>query len=92
MPDESKKTIHKQGSIVSKSGIYDVFHKGHQVLNRQVTCVKGKRFPPCRECREQVTFRLVKAALHVEEDEYLKTGAKSAFEEALSGLSKKGSR
>jgi hypothetical protein len=78
-------TVHREGSTVPQSGIYDVLHHGHSKPKHQVTCIKGKRFPPCRNCGEDVTFRLYEAAIHIEDDTLLKKGAwKSAGEEALS--------
>ena len=58
---------HRVGSIVPESGIYDVVHDKNHAQKHQVTCIAGKRFPPCRGCREDVQFRLAKAATHIEE-------------------------
>jgi hypothetical protein len=57
---------HREGSHVPQSGIYEVIHQDNHAQRHEVTCVKGKRFPPCRTCRKDVEFRLVRAAIHIE--------------------------
>jgi hypothetical protein len=58
---------------VPKSGIYDVVHKSpHSVSDHhQVTCVKGNKFPPCRDCKDGVKFKLHQAAYHLSEHPHL---------------------
>jgi hypothetical protein len=56
---------HRVGSIVPKSGIYDVLHDKSHPLKHQVTCIAGKKFPPCHSCGKGVEFRLVKDAIHI---------------------------
>ena len=53
---------------VPKSGIYDVIHLlPHTVFDHhQVTCVKGDKFPPCRDCKS-VKYKLYRAAYHLSE-------------------------
>ena len=61
-------TIHRQGSIVPESGIYDVIHcEQHKPHDRkhQVTCIEGKRFPPCRDCGTDVQYQLFRGAIHI---------------------------
>jgi hypothetical protein len=58
--------LHRQGSIVPESGVYEVIHdKGH-AQKHEVTCIEGRRFPPCRTCHDAVQFRLVRGAVHIE--------------------------
>lgn len=58
-------TVHREGSVVPESGIYDVIHDNQHAQRRQVTCIKGNRFPPCRTCNKDLEYRLVKAAIHI---------------------------
>lgn len=57
---------HRVGSIVPESGIYDVIHEKGHAQKHQVTCIEGRRFPPCRTCGDDVVFRLSRAATHIE--------------------------
>jgi hypothetical protein len=63
-------TIHRQGSIVSESGIYEVIHDQQHAQKHEVTCIKGKRFPPCRKCGDDVGFKLVRSAVHIEDNQW----------------------
>lgn len=56
--------LFRPGEIVPESGIYRVMHDPAHMQTHEVTCVKGKPFPPCRDCR-QPRFQLVKAAIHI---------------------------
>jgi hypothetical protein len=58
---------------VPKSGIYDVIHfRPHTVTDHhQVTCVKGNKFPPCRDCKGKVKYRLFREAYHLSEHPHL---------------------
>ena len=56
------------GEKVPHSGIYDVLHDGHHSQKHQVTCIYGRKFPPCRGCGNEVRFRLAKPALHIDHD------------------------
>lgn len=40
----------KPGDIVPHSGIYRVLHDTHHRSEHEVTCVYGKKFPPCNHC------------------------------------------
>jgi hypothetical protein len=51
------------------SGIYKVRHDPMHVQAHEVTCVAGKRFPPCRD-RGHPRFTLARAAKHVDEHEH----------------------
>ena len=61
---------YKPGDEVPKSGIYKVTHDGHTPPH-EVTCVRGKKFPPCRTCKHP-QFELVRPAQHVDENEHFK--------------------
>jgi len=64
---------HKPGERVPRSGIYDVIHQSPHAVSdhHQVTCVTGERFPPCRDCKAGVKYRLFRAAYHLSEHPYL---------------------
>jgi hypothetical protein len=63
---------HRVGSIVPEPGIYDVIHDKSHAQKHQVTCIEGRRFPPCRTCGEEVQFRLFRSATHIDEHHLLK--------------------
>ncbi len=52
---------YKTGDEAPWSGIYRVTHQPAHVVEHEVTCVRGKIFPPCRNC-EHPRFVLVHAA------------------------------
>ena len=54
------------GEKVPNSGIYTVEHDGHRE-DHEVTCVKGKVFPPCGDCGKGVSFVLKYKAKHVKD-------------------------
>jgi hypothetical protein len=59
---------YKPGEIVPQSGIYQIIHeRDHPEMPHEVTAVRGRRFPTCRHCKG-VSFVLVHAAQHVEEN------------------------
>lgn len=60
--------IFKPGEKVKQSGIYTVLHDDNHKEPHDVTCVNGKVFPPCRDCRHP-RFRLKYAAIHIENHE-----------------------
>jgi hypothetical protein len=64
--------VYKPGDTVEKSGIYLVTHDTDHAQPHEVTCVYGKRFPPCRSC-EHPRFELVRAAQHIESNEHFKS-------------------
>ena len=49
---------YKPGNIVPESGIYTVTHDRKHFKTHDVTCVKGRRFPTCRDCGMGVRFEL----------------------------------
>jgi hypothetical protein len=62
---------YKPGDTVEDSGIYEVRHDNFHAKKHEVTCVYGKRFPPCRGC-DHPTFVLVRRAQHIESNENFK--------------------
>lgn len=62
--------IFKPGDNVPNSGIYKVTHDNRHAKEHEVTCVYGKRFPPCNGCGRHPRFTLVKAAQHIESNEH----------------------
>ena len=54
------------GTLVSESGLYEICHKGES--RSTVILIKNTVFPYCRDCGEDVRFRLIKAAPHISED------------------------
>jgi hypothetical protein len=55
----------KPGQILPASGVYRITHDtAHTDASREVTVIKGRRFPTCRHCKG-ITFELVHAAKHV---------------------------
>lgn len=62
----------KPGDKVERSGIYRVVHDQNHAQEHEVTCVYGKRFPPCNHCGNDVRFVLVRGARHIETDENFK--------------------
>lgn len=57
--------VFRPGQEVPNSGIYLVTHDPAHEDPHEVTCVYGKRFPPCRDCRHP-RFELIRAARHIE--------------------------
>jgi hypothetical protein len=56
--------VFKPGDIVPESGIYSVLHDNNHRLAHEVTCIRDRKFPPCRNC-EQPRFKLKHAAIHI---------------------------
>ena len=61
----------KPGEAVPHSGIYRVIHDPEHAQEHEVTCIFGKRFPPCREC-DQPRFVFIRAARYIETQEHFK--------------------
>jgi hypothetical protein len=59
-------TEYKPGDTVPLSGIYRVTHDRVHVQPHEVTCIEGKKFPPCRDCQHP-RFVLVREARHIED-------------------------
>jgi hypothetical protein len=64
--------IFKPGDEVRRSGVYRVIHADQHAKPHEVTCVYSDRFPPCRDCRQDVRFVLVRPAQHVASHEHFK--------------------
>ena len=64
--------IFKPGDDVPRSGVYRVIHANQHAKPHEVTCVYSDRFPPCRDCRQDVRFVLVRPAQHVASHEHFK--------------------
>jgi len=57
---------YKPGDIVPESGIYTVTHDRNHRQPHDVTCIKGKKLPPCSGCKEEhPRFVLKLAATHI---------------------------
>jgi hypothetical protein len=63
--------VFKPGDDVPNSGIYRVVHDPKHAQEHEVTCISGKKFPPCRGCAHP-RFVLVKAALHIDAHEHFR--------------------
>ena len=63
--------IFKPDDVVPTSGIYRVLHDPKHAQEHEVTCISGKRFPPCGKCPHP-RFILVRAAHHIETHEFFK--------------------
>jgi hypothetical protein len=61
----------KPGDEVPNSGIYKVIHDPAHAREHEVTCVYGKKFPPCGECAHP-RFMLIRAAQHIGSNEHFK--------------------
>lgn len=61
--------LYSPGESVPSSGIYKVVHDTEHTEEHEVTCVYGKRFPPCNHCGENVRFKALKIARHIETNE-----------------------
>jgi hypothetical protein len=64
--------VFKPGEKVPHSGIYLVTHDTQHAAEREVTCVFGKVFPPCKGCGQHPRFKLVKAAMHIDGHEHFR--------------------
>ncbi|WOD18974.1 YjzC family protein [Paraburkholderia kirstenboschensis] len=61
--------VFKPGDKVPNSGIYIVTHDTEHAKNHEVTCVYGKKFPPCKGCGNHPRFKLKYKALHIESND-----------------------
>lgn len=62
----------RPGEEVPHSGIYRVVHDSRHTEEHEVTCVYGKKFPPCNHCGHHVRFVLERKAQHIESSEHFK--------------------
>ena len=63
--------VFKPGDTVPNSGIYRVIHDPKHAQEHEVTCIYGKKFPPCRDCAHP-RFMLVRKALHIDTHDFFK--------------------
>lgn len=63
---------YKPGDDVPRSGIYKVTHDSAHTEEHEVTCVYGKRFPPCNKCGRHPRFVLIRAAQHIDINQWFK--------------------
>jgi hypothetical protein len=56
---------YKPGDLVPVSGIYTVEHDPDHHQEHEVTCIEGRKFPPCKSCAKEVRFALKVQAVHV---------------------------
>jgi hypothetical protein len=56
---ESMTAKFKTGDVVPESGIYQVVHGEHR-LPHEVTLLRANPFPPCAQCGNKVTFKLLR--------------------------------
>jgi hypothetical protein len=54
----------KTDDFVAASGIYTVQPDDRKLDELEVTCVRGKKFPPCNKCKGKATFTLKTKAKH----------------------------
>ncbi|MGB6057613.1 MAG: hypothetical protein WBF71_05060 [Microthrixaceae bacterium] len=60
----SRKTIHRPGELVLTSGQYGVVNSYGTYMHREVTCVRGEKFPPVHRSRGEYGFVLRDATRH----------------------------
>ena len=63
----------KPGEDCPLSGVYGVVHDPVHTKEHEVTCVYGKKFPPCNNCGHDVRFVLKRGAHEVDVDDNFKT-------------------
>ena len=64
--------LYAPGAKVPESGIYTVTHDPKHARPHEVTFIKGRQFPPCRNCKG-ARFQLKTAAIHGEDHLYFRT-------------------
>jgi len=72
MSNPQRGDIFKPGDTVERSGIYRVVHDPMHNQSHEVTCVYGKKFPPCNHCGNHPRFELIRGAQHIEHNEFFK--------------------
>jgi hypothetical protein len=60
---------HRSGEAVRQSGIYEVIHDREHRQSHEVVMISGEKFPDCETCKEKVSFRLVRTAPYIFQDE-----------------------
>lgn len=87
--EERKRGAYKPGDAVPTSGIYTAVHVDHRQPH-DIVAIQSERFPPCRQCGNEVQFRIARLLPHMTHDfdlagpdaESLKRKAKAAGEES----------
>ncbi len=72
MADPARGDEFKPGDEVKRSGIYRVVHDTRHSEEHEVTCVFGKKFPPCNHCGHHIRFVLERGAIHIDHHEFFK--------------------
>jgi len=68
-PSHSSSRTYKPGDVVPVSGMYRVLHgPEHGRDSHVVVAIRGEQFPPCRVCRQQVSFTIQRQASHCTHD------------------------
>ena len=57
------------GDKVPSTGIYGVYHDGHQGEVGSLALITGQKFPACAACGSAVRYQLEYGAPHILEDE-----------------------
>lgn len=65
-PDPESR-VYKPGQMVPISGIYTAIHPLHRP-EHDVVAIRGDEFPPCRICKGEVRFRILKVVPHMTHD------------------------
>lgn len=65
-------TSYKPGENCERSGVYRVEHDTGHAEEHEVTCVAGRKFPPCNTKGCHPTFVAVKLARHIDTSEHFK--------------------
>jgi hypothetical protein len=58
MAESNSGQVFKPGEECPLSGVYRVVHDPVPTKEHEVTCVYGKKFPPCNSCGHDVRFVL----------------------------------
>lgn len=61
MASGSGSNLFKAGQVVPKAGIYKVLHRDHRDPH-EVSLNVNETFPACRQCGDNVRFKLIVAA------------------------------
>ena len=56
---------YKPGDLVPELGVYRVIHDPNHTQPHDVTCIEGRKFPPCRDCHHP-HFVMKHPAVHIE--------------------------
>ena len=72
MSDPVTGDVFKPGDDCKRSGVYRVLHDPNHADEHEVTCVFGKKFPPCNHCGDYVRFILEHSAIHIDSHAHFK--------------------